>query len=638
MTIFKIGNRKIGNKQPCFIIAEAGINHNGSVQIAKQLINIAADAGADAIKFQKRDLETLYSKKLLENPLLGERSIQYLLDHLKQSDLSEEEFTELFNYANERGILFLCTPWDKKSVDFLDKLGVLAFKTSSADLTNLELLEYIALKGKPMIVSTGMSTFEEIKTTVEFLKKIKAEFALLHCCSTYPAPFFNINLKFMLRLRNDFDVIVGYSGHEEGIAISTAAVALKASIIERHFTIDRTLPGPDHAASLEPIGLKKQIRDIHQLEIAMGTNKKWLTRGEFTNREALAKSLFATRDIKKGDKITKDLIITKSPGKGLSPQRVFELIGTKAKRNISIDTEFVDDDIEEKVTERLLKVTKNWGLPTRIDDLDDMSKIGVKTIEFHLTDGDLVNNFILSKKYKHNLIVHCPEYANKDNLVDLCSIEEYVRKISIETIKKVIKLTDKASKYFAYNGRPKIVIHPGGMFKQFTTTGEDGFTFIEPAHQELLNRLSAGLYEVKEENVEILLENMPPFPWYFGGQWRHTAFMDPYEIAQYCKENSYRICLDVSHAALYCNLKEFELKKFIKIVLPYTAHVHISDAAGIDGEGLPIGEGDINFKEVFKALDGYKEAFTVEIWQGHKFGGFGFTRAINSLERILKSV
>lgn len=635
MAKIRIGNRIVGDGEPCFYIAEAGINHNGSVQIAKQLISIAADSKADAVKFQKRDLSSLYQRKLLENPLIGERALQYLLEHLKLADLSDGEFIELANYARDRGILFLSTPWDKKSVDFLDKIGVVAFKTGSPDLTNLELLEHIAAKKKPMIVSTGMSTFEEIKTTVEFLKKLKVEFALLHCCSTYPAPFFNVNLRFMLRLKKEFDVVVGYSGHEEGIAVAEAAVVLGASIIEKHFTIDRTLPGPDHAMSLEPVGLKKQIRDIRQIEIAIGTDKRWLTRGEFMNRQALGKSLFASRDIKKGQTITKNMVTTKSPGKGLSPQRVSDLIGTKAKRTITKDTEFLDEDIEEKTRETLGKTTKNWALPTRLPDLGQMVKLNTQTLEFHLTDHDLDHPFHLPGRYDREIIVHAPEYW-KDHLVDLCASDEYVRRISIETINKVIKLTEKFAKHFIQNGKPKVVVHPGGMFKQFTTTGEDDAVFVEPSHKELLERINAGLALANDNNVEILLENMPPLPWYFAGQWRHTVFMDPYEISDFCQNNGKMICLDISHAALFCNFKHFSLSKFIQILLPHTAHVHISDAAGIDGEGLPIGEGEIDFKEVFRSFQEYKGAFTVEIWQGHKFGGFGFIRAINSLERILR--
>jgi len=637
MAKIKIGKRFIGDNEPCFFIAEAGINHNGSIQIAKQLINIASDAKADAVKFQKRDLTSLYPQKLLDNPLLGERSSQYLLEHLKLADLSDGEFVELANYANEHGIIFLCTPWDKKSVDFLDQIGVMAFKTGSPDLTNLDLLGYIASKRKPMIVSTGMSTFEEIKTTVEFLEKLKAKFALLHCCSIYPAPFFNINLRFMIRLKKEFDVVVGYSGHEEGIAVSEVAVALGASIIERHFTIDRTLPGPDHAMSLEPVGLKKQIRDIRQIEMAMGTGKKWLTRGEFMNREALGKSLFAARSIKKSQVITKEMVVVKGPGKGLSPQRIFDLVGLKAKRNITKDTEFLDEDIEQNVRVKLGKTTKNWAIPIRLSDLEEILKLNTKTLEFHLTDYDLDHSFHLSGKYNRELIVHCPEYR-KDYLIDLASPEEYVRKISIETINKTIRIAKKAVKHFVQNGKTKVVVHPGGMFKQFATTGMEDSVFIEPSHKELIDRINAGLAILDDDKVEVLLENMPPLPWYFAGQWRHTVFLDPDEILDFCQKNERRICLDVSHAALFCNFKHFSLNKYIEILLPYTAHVHISDAAGIDGEGLPIGEGEIDFKQVFKALESYQEAYTVEIWQGHKFGGLGFIKSINTLEKILRSI
>jgi N-acetylneuraminate synthase len=344
----KIGNRIIGEGQPCFIIAEAGINHNGDFAIAKQLIDIAVDAKADCVKFQKRDLVSLYTPSMLANPNADSQGLHNMIEVLKQVELQEHHYRDLVDYCAKKGIMFLCTPWDKKSTDFLDSLGVLAFKVASADLTNIPLIKHIAGKGKPMIVSTGMSTEEEIEHTVSVLKKLGAQFALLHCNSTYPAPFRDINLRYMHVLKQRHSVPVGYSGHERGLAVSLAAVATGANIVERHFTLDRSMHGIDHAASLEPDELKQLVEHIRTIETALGQPVKRMSRGEILTRETLAKSIVAKVLIPKGTVITEDMLDVKGPGKGLSPQFLDCVINSVAMRDIPQDDLLNEDDLPEQ--------------------------------------------------------------------------------------------------------------------------------------------------------------------------------------------------------------------------------------------------------------------------------------------------
>ena len=280
MPFIKIGDRLVGEGQPTYIIAEIGVNHNGLLDLALKLIDVAVDCGADAVKFQKRSLDKLYGKKYLENVNAGEKTLRYLLPILQQVELLHEDYFDIVEHCHKCGITFLCSAFDIESVDFLETLKTPAYKVASADLTNLPLLDHLISKGKPLIISTGMSHMHEVEITVNFLKERNAEFALLHCNSTYPAAFEDINLLFMNQLHH-FNVVVGYSGHERGIAISTVASALGASIIERHITLDRTMDGPDHAASLEPHGFKKMVRDIRQVTQALGTGEeKFISRGE----------------------------------------------------------------------------------------------------------------------------------------------------------------------------------------------------------------------------------------------------------------------------------------------------------------------------------------------------------------------
>lgn len=621
MKLIKIGNRLIGEGHPCFIIAEIGVNHNGSMKNAKQLIDLAVEAGADCVKFQMRNLDALYRKEALENTLNEDLSVQYTISLLRKFQLSTDQMKELAEYSAQKGVMFMCTPWDKPSVDELERIGVPGYKTASADMTNLDILDYITKAGKPIIVSTGMSTMSEIEKTVAFLKEKKVEFALLHCNSTYPAPYKDINLRFMQELKR-YGAPVGYSGHERGIAVSAAAVALGACIIERHFTLDRTMEGPDHAASLEFPGLQKLVRDIRNIELAMGTNHRWLTQGEKLNRENLAKSLVATVDIKKGEAITAEKITVKSPGRGISPQKIDELIGKKANRDIKADGYFIESDLKGNA-EYLhdYKFNRKWGLVVRYNDLDGIvKKSSPHFFEFHLSYDDVEHDFKI-KNYKQGLIVHAPELFRGDNLLDLCAVDEAKRKLSVENLQKVIAVTHRLKKHFQPENRVYIVTHVGG------------FSMDEPIRdkKELYENLEASLKKLNEGDTEIIFENMPPLPWLFGGQRHHNVFVSPDEIADFCKKTGRKICFDTSHAVLACNYLKIPFSEFVMKVKPYIVHLHISDGAGVDGEGLQIGEGEIDFNDFFNLLNGCDAAFVPEVWQGHKFGGEGFWIALERL-------
>ncbi len=358
--------------------------------MAFELIDIAADAGVDAVKFQKRKLDTIYPQKFLDNVNAGEKSLGYLLPILQRVELPESTYLEIADRCRKKGVTFLCTPFDRESADFLETLDVPAYKVASADLTNLPLIDHLIAKGKPLILSTGMSRPDEVEFTVRYLKERHAQFALLHCNSTYPAAFEDINLRYMNQLRK-YDVPVGYSGHERGIAVSTVASALGANILERHITLDRAMDGPDHAASLEPQGFKKMVRDIRLVTLALGMgDEKFFSRGELLNRETLAKSLVAARKIEIGETITPEMITVKGPGLGLSPQRYPEMLGRRAIRIIEIDEPFVDGDLgihHEINTEHTLPM--QWGFAVRFRDYEELLAYKPNLLEFHLTDHDL---------------------------------------------------------------------------------------------------------------------------------------------------------------------------------------------------------------------------------------------------------
>lgn len=341
MIMIKIGKRVVGERQPCYFIAEAGVNHNGSLKIAKELIEVAARARADAVKFQKRSIKDILIKEALQRPYTGPNSLGSSYgEHRERLELSEDAYRELAQYAEELGITFLASVWDKRSADFIESLGVPAFKISSADLTNLPLLEHVAKKGKPMIVSTGMSTLEEIREAVDTICQHNKQLVLLHCVSTYPCESGEVNLRVMETLRREFGALVGYSGHERaGFAVTEAAVALGAVVVERHFTLDRTMRGPDHAASLDPFGLERLIAHIREdVEPALGSPDKTISDAERKVRKKLAKSIVAACDIPQGTVIQPEMLTVKGPGTGLKPKYLSALYGKVAKRSIKADT------------------------------------------------------------------------------------------------------------------------------------------------------------------------------------------------------------------------------------------------------------------------------------------------------------
>lgn len=336
----KIAGRTIGEGQPCFIIAEAGVNHNGDIKLARQLIDAAKQAGADAVKFQTFTADrvvTRYAEKAdYQEKTTKKEESQY--EMLNKLELSEEAHQELKTYADRQGIIFLSTPYDQTSVNLLVNLGVPALKISSADITNHPLLAHAAATRLPVILSTGMSTLGEVEEAVGVITNTgNKRLILLHCNFNYPARLEDINLRAMATLKQAFGWPVGYSDHTTGIEVSLAAVTLGAVVIEKHFTLDRGLPGPDHRASLEPAELKGMVSGIRNIEKALGSAVKRPAGEEIPNRRVSRRSIVAATDIPAGAVISREMLDTKRPGTGIPPKHVSTLVGRKAVTTIRKD-------------------------------------------------------------------------------------------------------------------------------------------------------------------------------------------------------------------------------------------------------------------------------------------------------------
>ncbi|CAA7613618.1 Sialic acid synthase [Candidatus Terasakiella magnetica] len=629
--VIDIAGFRLEEHSPAFVIAEIGNNHQGSLDLACRLIDEAAAAGADCAKFQLRDMASLYRNSGDHTDASEDLGSQYTLDLLSRFSLGVDDLFRAFDYAKTRNLVPLCTPWDPESVAALERYGVAAYKAASADLTNHQLLTAIAETGRPLMLSTGMSHESEIIEAVEVLKRQGAQYVLLHCNSTYPAPFKDINLSYMDRLRAIGDCLVGYSGHERGFAVVLAAVARGAKVVEKHFTLDKTQEGNDHKVSLLPDEFRAMVDGIRQIEDSMGsTDARALTQGEMMNRETLAKSLIVACDIEAGQEIADDMLLVRSPGKGLQPNQRAALVGRKSKRAMKAGDFFFPSDISDSdARPRPFSYRRPWGLPVRYHDYRSLlAMTNMPLVEFHLSyvDMDAALEPFFDQPLDVDFVIHSPELFAGDHVLDLCSLDEAYRAQSIRSLQRVIDLTRTLKRWFPRTQRPMIVTNVGGF------SMDAHLSAAQIAHLHTI--LDDSLSKLDMTGVEIIPQTMPPYPWHFGGQRYHNLFVDAADIAGFCQRHDMRVCLDVSHSKLACTHLKTTFTSFMEEVGPHVAHLHLADAKGVDGEGIQIGTGDLDFAALAAQLDRLspKASFIPEIWQGHKNDGEGFWVALDRLE------
>jgi N-acetylneuraminate synthase len=336
-----ISGRKVGYGYPCLIVAEAGVNHNGSPELARRLVDAAAEAGADAVKFQTFKVDRLVTRTA---PKAGYQiqatdNAESQYEMLGRLELSPETYRDLMVHCQKRGILFMSSPFDEESADFLDELGVAVFKVASGEITNLPFLTHVGRKGRPIILSTGMADLGEVETAVNAIESVgNQSIILLHCVSSYPADPADVNLLAMKTMRQAFGVPVGYSDHTLGIEVALAAVALGACVIEKHFTLDRTLPGPDQQVSIEPGELASLVLGIRTVEKALGQGRKEPVDSEVDTAAVVRKSLVAAKDIPAHTTLTEDFIALKRPGTGLPPAMLSYVVGRTVRVRVKEGT------------------------------------------------------------------------------------------------------------------------------------------------------------------------------------------------------------------------------------------------------------------------------------------------------------
>ncbi len=338
MTKIILNGFEVSNSSPCYVIAEIGHNHQGNLENCKKLFLEAKLSGANAVKLQKRNNKKLFTKSFYNSTYINPNSYgeTYGL-HREFLEFNKDQYLALKKYAKEICITFFATPFDFDSVDFLEEINLPLYKISSADVTNLPLIDYVASKKKPTIFSTGGCTEKDIERVYNYFKKNNSEFALLHCVSSYPTPPELVNLKLIPYYKKKFNCVVGFSSHDNGIALSLASYVMGARIIEKHFTLDRSLKGTDHAMSLAPSGLKKLIKDLRKTEKALGNEVKKFQDAEKEPIKKMAKKIVSSKAIKKGTIIQLEHLEFKSPGDGLAPYLAYELIGKKLNKDVEYE-------------------------------------------------------------------------------------------------------------------------------------------------------------------------------------------------------------------------------------------------------------------------------------------------------------
>ena len=633
----QLGSRRIGDGEPSFVIAEIGNNHNGDVSVAFQLIDAAHAAGADCAKFQMRDMSKLYSNAGDSNDMASDLGTQYTLDLLERFQLSDEELFRCFDYAASKELVPLCTPWDDTSLEKLNGWGMEGFKVASADFTNHTLISQLAATGKPLICSTGMASELEIRSGIRHLQQVGANYVLLHCNSTYPTPFKDVNLRYLDRLRELAEAPVGYSGHERGIEVPLAAVAMGAAVIEKHITLDRGMEGNDHKVSLLPDEFAQMMQGIRRVEESMGQGgERSISQGEMMNREVLAKSLVAACEVPAGTEITEEMVRIQSPGQGLQPNRLKDLIGRRLPVAKAQGEVFFPSDLETPAASpRTYQFKQPFGLPVRYHDIKVFSEVSnLDLVEIHLSYKDLEVdlNRVLPEQQGIGLVIHAPELFASDHTLDLCTLDESYRQHSIAELQRVINISKDLRNRFQCHEPVLLVTNVGGFSEHHHLDVDERKPLRDRLIKSLQNLDTSG-------EVEIIPQTMPPFPWHFGGQRFHNLFVDTEFIRNFCEEQSMRVCLDVSHSKLACNHLHIPFRKFLAQILPFTAHLHLADAKDVDGEGLQIEDGDIDWVQLFEQINQHcpKASFIPEIWQGHKNSGEGAWLALERLEAAAAS-
>ena len=628
----RVNNTVFKPYEKAMIIAEIGNNHNGAISTAKKLIEKAAKSGVDGVKFQARSLSDLYvdlSEEYLNQTDFG---TAYTLNQLKRFNLNQKDLAELFVYAKSLGLIVICTPFDVKSAAFLKQQKVDLIKIASADMSNYNLLEQFVDSTIPLLISTGMHEEKSIENLSRWLKKHYVEATLLHVNSTYPTPYSDVNLRYMTTLgKYSTTGLFGYSGHERGIHIPLAAVAMGATVVEKHFTLDKSLEGNDHKVSLLPEELKALTENVNSLTTALGNNHKFkiVTQGEKLNKLALSKGIYTNKKLSKGCFLQQEDISYLSPCVGITAEEAPLYIGKTLTVNLDQKQPITKSCFEDRETKLAFKQIKNYGLPVRFRDLEAIGKTFEPVfLEYHMFSTDLnaephQYKDILSGK---TLSVHAPEQFEDGFILDLVSEKPEIYQKSLELFDRIVLWTTEIQKATGQD-QINLIVNVGGA----TNDEKQVYQFNKETAFEKLAQVNTLC---NKKGITMLPQTMPPFPWHFGGQGFHRLFVDPKDMTAIQKWTPMKFCMDFSHTYMSCAHLGKDFYQVLDEVSNYFDYLHIADAIYPGEEGINIMEGDIDFKRLKKYFTSKDYRWIPEIWNGHLNHFEGFRNALKVLDLI----
>jgi len=600
-----------------YLIAEIGINHNGSFEVAQQLIKSAFESGANAIKFQYRNLSRAYG------PTSNEIGDEILKIEITKNYLKVEEIIHLHRYAKsfnlDVGISFFDVFDTKDFNRFMDQFDF--FKIPSVELTNLNLIEYFYKFNKPILISTGAHSEKEIEQV--FKKITYKNWIPLHCVSNYPVSEINAKLGYLNYMQKTWKRPIGYSSHDKNWEICILAFSLGAKVIERHITLDKNQFGLDHSTSSTPEEFKKLANIMtHFDEILSGNSKREINQGELVNLQNLSKSFFAKRSINSGEPFDLNDFEYKHPRVGLSKAGVQALLGKKlvqfCKQGAALTEAHFRSPTE--IPSNLIELCNDMkiSLPIRLHDYEEIQgKFKLENFELHLSSADVTNLEKFKRiSDKHSFTIHLPDYQDSTRLLNPFTDEYKNKKESINIIRKVKDFASKLSK----NQDDKVIV----------------VASFSPQDDLLDNfyKSCQGLQlEFAESGLDIAFQWLPPFAWYFGGSVQLNAFNKLIDV-DYILQYKLNICLDTSHLLMSAKYFEFEPSSILKSLQNQVLHFHLADATGIDGEGVHLGQGDVENQDFLKEVLSYPQRKVLEVWQGHLNLYQGFFDAILSVKDL----
>jgi sialic acid synthase SpsE/sugar phosphate isomerase/epimerase len=625
-------------KSKTYFISEIGKACNGDLAYCEKLLPECKKAGAHAVRFHHFSLEESVHPEILAQSSNVERawSFSLKLPFLNEVLFSYTDYKTIIEWCKLLELDFIGTPWDIKSFELFNSLGVTHYKINSMNVMNIPLVSKILKTNRKIYISTGGLSELQVKQLCHNLNLSKYDVVLLHAVSAYPAPPTIINMQALERLKK-YHNVVGYSSNDLLETSGLAAYALGASVIEKHVHLSDN-DVHIHKASINIEKLSKMVTNISEMEVVYGRKMKQESRGEMISQEILSKSLVLKENVVKGTIFNKSNLTMMLPTKGINSKEWFNIVGKKANNNLRKDNYLYSTDVLEYDEQFKLKGKKGLveeaftpgkrGVVARLKDIDEMvNGHHVDYVEIHYAASDLKKDDYC-KDYDLDLVVHVPEYAD-GKLLDLCSYNDSFRQLSIQIINQVIKKTRELKRHFKKcQGDVKFIVHPGALTYPVPLKN--------PERQYAL--FFDSLKKLDTYGVEILIENMTPFAWFLDSDWAPkqgitNSFLDADHIANFCNDYNYNMCLDLCHAQLYCNHSNKDLFSYMKKVKPLTKHIHFSDCVGIDGEGLQVGAGEIDWQEVCQVFFDYQYGWTPEIWNGHHDNGRKFFEAHTILEQ-----